>query len=66
MATIYQLIIDDWLIKDDLYNNADDATDNAMQISKDAKKSVVIWEAEEVEGIPVDALEWSVYKIIWN
>lgn len=56
-------MIDDRQVKD-LYYNADDATDNAMQISKDAKNSVVIWEAEEVEGIPVDALVWTIYGVV--
>lgn len=63
MSTIYQLMIDDRQIKD-LYYNADDATGNAMQIAKDRKESVVIWEAEEIEGIPVDALVWTIYGVV--
>ena len=63
MAKIYQLMIDDEQIRD-LYYNESDAIENATQIAIDAKQTVAIWVAEEVEGVPVDALEWSISRVV--
>jgi hypothetical protein len=63
MAKIYQLMIDDEQIRD-LYYNESDAIENATQIAIDEKQTVAIWVAEEVEGVPVDALEWSISRVV--
>jgi hypothetical protein len=63
MAKIYQLMIDDEQIRD-LYYNESDAIENATQIAIDEKQTVAIWAAEEVEGVPVDALEWSISRVV--
>lgn len=64
MATIYQLIIDDNQIGD-VYYNENDAFKNAIQLAIDTEESVAVWEAEEIDGVPYDVLEWSLNKVVW-
>jgi len=61
---IYQLMIDDNQIGD-VYYNENDAVDNAMQIAIDSKESVAVWEAEEIDGVPYDVLEWTISRVVW-
>ena len=56
-------MIEDEQIRD-LYYNESDAIENATQIVIDGKQTVAIWVAEEVEGVPVDALEWSISRVV--
>lgn len=51
---------------DELYYDEEDAVSSAKQIAVDTKEIVTIWVADDIEGFPIDALVWSVYKIIWN
>ena len=58
MAKIYQLMIGNNQIND-LYYDRDDATENAKQLTLDTGMPVAIWEAEEIEGVSVDVLDWT-------
>jgi hypothetical protein len=67
MAKIYQLMVDDKQINN-LYYTEDDAIENATQIARDSldletMQVVEVWEAEEIEDIPVDCLEWTLRTI---
>ena len=66
MATIYQLTVGDEPIGDFYYFECD-AVDKAMQVAKDTKEIVTIWEAEEIDewGYPLDALDWSINRVVW-
>jgi len=57
MATLYQLMSGDKQIGEICYDFRD-AINNAEQISREENVPVEIWEAEDVEDIPVDCLEW--------
>lgn len=59
MEKIYKLMIDNEQVND-VYYNENDARDNAVQIILDTGMIVEIWEAEEIEDVPYDALEWSI------
>lgn len=61
---IYQLMIDDNQIGD-VYYNENDAVDNAMQIAIDSKEIVTVREAEEIDGVPYDVLEWTISRVVW-
>lgn len=58
MAKIYQLMIDREQISD-LYYDKHDAKNNALQACIETMETVEIWEAEEIDGIPYDMLDWS-------
>ena len=58
MTKIYQLMIGKNQIND-LYYDRDDAVENAMQLTLDTGMPVSIWEAEEIEGVSVDVLDWT-------
>ena len=62
MTTIYQLMSGDKQIGE-LYYDFCDAINNAEQISREENVPVEIWEAEDVEDIPVDCLEWTLSKV---
>lgn len=64
MAKIYQLMIDNEQIND-VYYDENDARDNAVQIILDTGMIVEIWEAEEVEDIPLDLLEWTLSREVF-
>ena len=68
MATIYKLTADDEQIGD-IYYNENDAVDNAIQIVIDPKnpirRSVGVWVAEEIEDVPLDALDWVISRVVW-
>ena len=61
MTKIYRLTIDDEQIYD-IYYSENLAIDNAMLVSMDTKKTVVVWEADEYEGVPLD---WEVHWTAW-
>ncbi len=63
MTKIYQLMIGKKQIND-LYYNEDDARENAKQIAIDTGKTIVIWVAEEIEGLELCQLEWSLNRIV--
>ena len=69
MARIYQLMIQGEQRCGDIYYNEADAEDKAIQIVVDVKnprwRSVMIWSAEEIDGVHIDALDWTPGKIIW-
>jgi hypothetical protein len=62
MATVYQLMSGDEQIGD-IYYDVHDAIDNARQIARETNIYVELWEAEEIEDIPVDCLEWTLRTI---
>lgn len=63
--TIYQLMIGKKQIND-VYYSKDDAANNATQIAMDTRGTVAVWEAEEIEGIPYDELDWSPNRmVVW-
>ena len=69
MTTIYQLMKNNKQIGG-VYYNWGDAIDNAIQIVIDSikiglRERVEIWEAEEIEDIPYDALEWTKDSEVW-
>ena len=63
MAKIYQLMIGITQIYD-LYYDRDDAMENAKQLSLDTGMLVSIWEAEEIEGVSVDVLDWTILTTV--
>ena len=58
MTKIYQLMIGRNQIND-LYYDRDDAIDNAKQLVRDKGMPVTVWVAEDIEGVPVDELDWT-------
>lgn len=63
MTKIYQLKVEnEWV--NDVYHDEDEARANATQIYSDFGMAVTIWEAEEIGGIPYDALVWSMIVVI--
>ena len=63
MTKIYQLMIGRTQIND-LYYDRDDAVENAKQLTLDTGMPVSIWEAEEIEGVSVDVLDWTTLTTI--
>ena len=63
MTKMYQLMIEKNQIND-LYYNMADAIDNAKQLVRDTRTPVSVWVAEEIEGVSVDMLDWTVYQSI--
>jgi hypothetical protein len=70
MGKIYQLMMGKKQVND-LYYDETDAFENAKQIVIDTDKPIEIWDkpieiwvAEEIEGVPVDALEWFLDGIV--
>lgn len=62
MTKIYQLVIGGDEMRY-LYHDETDAIEKATQIARDSlsletMQVVEIWEAEEIEGVPVDELDW--------
>lgn len=62
MAKIYHLLIGKGHMGDgqinDVYRDRDDAIENARQLVRDTGMRVTVWEAEEIEGMPVDIRDW--------
>ena len=58
MTKLYQLMIGGRQVND-LYYDRDDAIENAKQLVRDTGKPVSVWVAEDVEGVPVDELDWT-------
>ena len=58
MTKIYQLMIGRKQVNDLCYD-ADDATENAKQLVRDAGIPVSVWVAEDIEGVPVDESDWT-------
>lgn len=70
MTKIYQLMKNGKQIGD-VYYNWGEAISNAMQIAIGSRTvgldgRVEIWEAEEIEDIPYDALEWTKFSEVWQ
>ena len=63
MTKIYQLMIGRNQIND-LYYDRDDAAENAKQLSLDTGMPVSIWVAEEIEGVSVDVLDWTILTTV--
>ena len=63
MARIYQLMIDERQIGD-IYYNEHDAIDNAEYLARDLNETVAIWEAEEVEGLDAELLDWAISMVV--
>ena len=68
MTKMYQLMIGRTQVNDlyfgktqinDLYYDRDDAIENAKQLTLNTGIPVSIWEAEEIEGVSVDVLDWT-------
>ena len=59
MTKLYQLMIEKNQIND-LYYDRDDAIDNAKQLFRDKGRPVTVWVAEDIEGVPVDELDWTI------
>jgi len=57
MTTIYQLMSGNKQIGEICYDFRD-AINSAEQISREKNVPVELWEAEDVEDVPVDCLEW--------
>ena len=47
----------------DLYFDRDDAIENGKQIARDTAMPVLIWEAEDIDGVPIDELDWTLSTI---
>ena len=63
MTKIYQLMIGRNQIND-LYYDRDDAIENAKQHVRDTGMPVSVWVAEDIEGVPVDELDWTTLTTI--
>ena len=63
MAMIYKITNADNRIGH-IYYYERDAIESATRISIDTGKTVAIWETEEIEGTPVDRLEWSINRLV--
>lgn len=58
MTKIYQLMAGKSQIYDVYYDRVD-AIENAKQLVRDTGMSISVLEAEEIEGVPVDVLDWT-------
>ena len=63
MTKLYQLMIEKSQIND-LYYDRDDAIENAKQLVRDKGMSVTVWVAEDIEGVSVDVLDWTILTTI--
>ena len=63
MTKIYQLMIEKSQIND-LYYDRDDAIENAKQLVRDKGMPVTVWVAEDIEGVSVDMLDWTILTTI--
>lgn len=63
MAKIYQLMIGKEQIGDVYYFDKHEAIYIAEEVAEDSGKNIEIWEAEEIEGTPYDALKWSIIGV---
>ena len=63
MAKLYQLMIGRDQINDPYYDR-DDATENAKQLVRDKGMPVSVWVAEDIEGVSVDVLDWTILTTI--
>ena len=63
MAKLYQLMIEKSQIND-LYYDRDDAIENAKQLVRDKGMPVTVWVAEDIEGVSVDMLGWTILTTI--
>ena len=59
MTKLYQLMIGRRQVNG-LYYDRDDAIDNAKQLFRDKGRTVTVWVAEDIEGVPVDELDWTI------
>ena len=63
MTKMYQLMIEKRQIND-LYYDRDDAIDNAKQLVRDKGMPVTVWVAEDIEGVSVDVLNWTILTTV--
>ena len=63
MAKLYQLMIGRSQIND-LYYDRDDATESARQLVRDTGTPVSVWVAEDIEGVTVDVLDWTILTTV--
>ena len=63
MTKLYQLMIETNQING-LYYDRDDAIDNAKQLVRDKGMPVTVWVAEDIEGVSVDMLDWTILTTI--
>ena len=63
MAKIYQLMIGRSQIND-LYYDRDDAIESARQHVRDTGTPVSVWVAEDIEGVTVDVLDWTMLTTV--
>ena len=63
MAKLYQLMIEKSQIND-LYYDRDDAIENAKQLVRDKGMPITVWVAEDIEGVSVDVLDWTILTTI--
>ena len=63
MTKIYQLMIEKSQINN-LYYDRDDAIENAKQLVRDKGMPVTVWVAEDIDGVPVDELDWTTQTTI--
>ena len=63
MTKLYQLMIEKSQIND-LYYDRDDAIENAKQLVRDKGMPVTVWVAEDIEGVSVDVLDWTILTTI--
>lgn len=63
MTKKYQLMIGRRQVND-LYYDVDDAIANAKQLVGDTGIPVSVWVAEDIEGVPVDELDWTTLTTI--
>ena len=63
MAKLYQLMIGRSQIND-LYYDRDDATESAKQLVRDTGTPVSVWVAEDIEGVSVDVLDWTILTTV--
>ena len=59
MAKLYQLMIEKSQIND-LYYDRNDAIEIAKQLVRDKGMPITVWVAEDIEGVPVDELDWTI------
>ena len=63
MTKLYQLMIEKSQIND-LYYDRDDAIENAKQLVRDKGMPITVWVAEDIEGVSVDVLDWTILTTI--
>ena len=63
MTKMYQLMIGKNQINDPYYDR-DDAIDNAKQLVRDKGMPVTVWVAEDIEGVSVDELDWTILTTV--